>query len=409
MAPNDKSNKSKKMTNKTTAGPGRVRSSTLQNATVAAVVTLPGPSLEPPLKPVQVRKAAKEKKYAGQSDKEILADQMKNWHSPLYKHFKDPIIEVIKGKVMYWFHCKIFEDSTGNLSDHIKSCTPTTAADQGLIFDYANGHSYSAARFHFLLAMWIARRHHLHKIVNDPELVEIFKMLYSRRSATLHYLYNQRAGDFTSLSMAGVVEEFLLDFIRLTESHTGEYLTQKFVEVLNDFSVAHKALACVVVMNLETPAGRKHQTYSGKCNQTQNLKAGSSKSSLAPPCGDYSFLETQGREAHDKLGVVSTISERTEPGGSSADNAEVNAVMVHHTQWQITTFKGLKYHMNCQDHIWALCIKAFCQQFAAVKGEKITDNDDDQTDEPTADDDNMELSDADHEIEDYLDTFIPLL
>ncbi|PBK62361.1 hypothetical protein ARMSODRAFT_1024963 [Armillaria solidipes] len=47
------------------------------------------------------------------------------------------------------------------------------------------------------------------------------------------------------------------------------------------------------VMNLETPAGRKHQTYNGKCNQTQNLKAGSSESSLAPPCGDYSFLETQ--------------------------------------------------------------------------------------------------------------------
>ncbi|KAK0222972.1 hypothetical protein EDD85DRAFT_727208, partial [Armillaria nabsnona] len=77
--------------------------------------------------------------------------------SPLYKHFKDPIIKVIKGKVMYRFHCKInpsisctqaqFEDSTGNLSDHVKSCTPTAAADQGRIFDYANSHSYSAAHF----------------------------------------------------------------------------------------------------------------------------------------------------------------------------------------------------------------------------------------------------------------------
>ncbi|PBK90892.1 hypothetical protein ARMGADRAFT_1031990 [Armillaria gallica] len=44
------------------------------------------------------------------------------------------------------------------------------------------------------------------------------------------------------------------------------------------------------LMNLETPAGRKHKTCNSKCNQTQNMKAGSSKSSLAPPCSDYSFL-----------------------------------------------------------------------------------------------------------------------
>ncbi|KAK0190259.1 hypothetical protein F5146DRAFT_1137101 [Armillaria mellea] len=44
------------------------------------------------------------------------------------------------------------------------------------------------------------------------------------------------------------------------------------------------------VMNLKTPVGRKHKTYNGKCYQAANLKAGSSESSLAPPCGDYSFL-----------------------------------------------------------------------------------------------------------------------
>jgi hypothetical protein len=44
------------------------------------------------------------------------------------------------------------------------------------------------------------------------------------------------------------------------------------------------------VMNLEAPVGRKHKTCNGKCSQTQNLKAGSSESSLAPPCDDCSFL-----------------------------------------------------------------------------------------------------------------------
>ncbi|PBK89465.1 hypothetical protein ARMGADRAFT_888613, partial [Armillaria gallica] len=44
--------------------------------------------------------------------------------------------------------CAQFEDSTGNLSDHIKACAPTPASNQSIIADYANGHSYSAAHFH---------------------------------------------------------------------------------------------------------------------------------------------------------------------------------------------------------------------------------------------------------------------
>ncbi len=32
--------------------------------------------------------------------------------------------------------------------------------------------------------------------------------------------------------------------------------------------------------------GQKHKTCNGECSQTQNLKAGSSESSLAPPCSD---------------------------------------------------------------------------------------------------------------------------
>ncbi len=52
-------------------------------------------------------------------------------------------------------------------------------------------------------------------------------------------------------------------------------------------NIAH--LNIPTVMNLKTPAGRKHKTCNGECSQTQNLKAGSSESSLAPPCDDCSF------------------------------------------------------------------------------------------------------------------------
>lgn len=79
--------------------------------------------------------------------------------------------------------------------------------------------------------------------------------------------------------------------------------------------------------------------------------------------------------------------------------------------WTAKTIFGLyvsRYELSCSPRLseahWFA--QAFCWQFAAVKGEKITDDDDDQTDKPAADDDNIELSNADREIEDYLNTFI---
>lgn len=51
---------------------------------------------------------------------------------------------------------------------------------QGTITDFASGHHYSAAQFQYLLAIWCAWQHHPHRIVCDPKLVKLFKMLYAK-------------------------------------------------------------------------------------------------------------------------------------------------------------------------------------------------------------------------------------
>lgn len=45
---------------------------------------------------------------------------------------------------------------------------------------YAHGITYTAERMHLLLALWCARRHRPYAIVEDPEIKEVFRMLYPR-------------------------------------------------------------------------------------------------------------------------------------------------------------------------------------------------------------------------------------
>jgi hypothetical protein len=70
-----------------------------------------------------------------------------------------------------------YEDSTGNFNAHIKRCDPK---NKGNIADFATGSTYTAAGFRLKLALWTARRKRPYTIVADPELVDIFKMLYNK-------------------------------------------------------------------------------------------------------------------------------------------------------------------------------------------------------------------------------------
>lgn len=82
-----------------------------------------------------------------------------------------------------------YEDSTTNLMRHVKNCDPLKPSKQ--IVAYANGTTYSPARFRYLIAMWCARRHQPFIIVEDPELVEIFQMLYCRVNIPSHVMVSR--------------------------------------------------------------------------------------------------------------------------------------------------------------------------------------------------------------------------
>lgn len=73
-----------------------------------------------------------------------------------------------------------YQESTGNLSRHVKACDPEDTPEAEIITAYASGVTYSASRLRFLVAMWVARRHHPFTIVDDPEFQEILRMLYPK-------------------------------------------------------------------------------------------------------------------------------------------------------------------------------------------------------------------------------------
>ena len=70
------------------------------------------------------------------------------------------------------------DDSMSNLVKHVANCEPTTGLENDLITMYANGHTYNVAWMRFLLAKWVSRRFRPFLIVEDPELITIFQMLY---------------------------------------------------------------------------------------------------------------------------------------------------------------------------------------------------------------------------------------
>jgi len=73
------------------------------------------------------------------------------------------------------------DTSTKNLLDHVKGCkSKTFNAEQSAIKEFTHGYSYSSSRMRYLLGLWVARRFRPYNIVKDDELIQIFKMLYSK-------------------------------------------------------------------------------------------------------------------------------------------------------------------------------------------------------------------------------------
>lgn len=71
------------------------------------------------------------------------------------------------------------DTSTHNLIEHIKICSPNENASTGMLKKFVGGCTYNKAAFYVQILVWIAKRCRPYSIVGDPELVALFKTLYS--------------------------------------------------------------------------------------------------------------------------------------------------------------------------------------------------------------------------------------
>ncbi|KAF8584242.1 hypothetical protein K439DRAFT_1230405, partial [Ramaria rubella] len=141
--------------------------------------------------------------------------------SNIYNHYKiPPEIKVEGNLVKYLFiprnpsKCVArsqMDDSTSNLVSHKERCVPGHEAGQNSIKSFAHGSTYSTGRLQHLLVLWVARRHRPYAIVQDPELLEIFKMLYEppqiHSPCTLSWDI-QEAFDISCVQVARVLQAY---------------------------------------------------------------------------------------------------------------------------------------------------------------------------------------------------------
>ncbi|KAJ3549237.1 hypothetical protein NM688_g5201 [Phlebia brevispora] len=255
-------------------------------------------AMELPLDNRATKKASFERRYrtAERSNKDILQDQRNSWTSKVYDHFQPPniIVDDRSGEVKYQFICKAhpyvlfnpvthvrWDDSTSNFKCHIDCCEGRLAALSAHIEEFAHGTVYSKGQLHYLLALWCASRHRPYLIIEDPELLAIFCMLYAKvevpsaitLSRDICEIFNIACSHLATklkayeghvhvcldgwtapnvISFLGVtfhqvvdgkIQSIILDFIKLTKGHTREYLSEKLERCLRDYNIDKKLLA----------------------------------------------------------------------------------------------------------------------------------------------------------------------
>ena len=127
----------------------------------------------------------------------------------MYDHFHAPTIFTINGVVKYRFICKMSvsltilsffieadtfyirnpsqsctrawtDSGTTNLIRHADACSGKKAPDDQTITKFAQGSTYSTSTFRFLITCWVTECHRPFKIIEDPPLQEMLKMLYGK-------------------------------------------------------------------------------------------------------------------------------------------------------------------------------------------------------------------------------------
>lgn len=74
------------------------------------------------------------------------------------------------------------DESTSNLVRHADNCEPKDSPSTRAISAFAHGSLYNPAKFRVKIALWVARRHRPFAIVEDPELLDLFKDLNNKVS-----------------------------------------------------------------------------------------------------------------------------------------------------------------------------------------------------------------------------------
>ncbi|KAF8580011.1 hypothetical protein K439DRAFT_1236255, partial [Ramaria rubella] len=141
--------------------------------------------------------------------------------SDVYNHYKmPPEIKVEGNSVKYLFIPKNpskcvarsrMDDLTSNLVSHKEQCAPGHEAGQNSIKSFAHGSMYSTGRLWHLLVLWVAHRHQPYAIIQDPELLEIFKMLFEpAQIPSPHSLSQdvQEAFDISRVQVAQVLQAY---------------------------------------------------------------------------------------------------------------------------------------------------------------------------------------------------------
>lgn len=120
------------------------------------------------------------------------------------------------------------DTSTSNLKRHVDECSPGDAQASKILKDFLGGSTYDKAKFRYLTAIWIARRHRPFLIAEDPELQDMFQMLCSKVDLPSRMTVSRDIKEIFSISRGTVAS-------LLKVCHPPHYLFTWFLIVMAEF------------------------------------------------------------------------------------------------------------------------------------------------------------------------------
>ncbi|KAJ3490696.1 hypothetical protein NLJ89_g11414 [Agrocybe chaxingu] len=199
------------------------------------------------------------------------------------------------------------DEATSNLNRHAQRCAPANNAQTKAMAAFAQGSSYTPEKHRLKLALWVTRKNRPFSIVEDEDLLDIFHDLNAacvtpgRRTITrdikeIHVIGRGQLGEllrrypgkihvaadgwcspnviaFIGLTAHWIIDgrmaSTILDFIKATKAHTGEYLAARIAESIRGYGLQDKILGFVADNasnndTLVTELGRLLPSFGGK-------------------------------------------------------------------------------------------------------------------------------------------------